>query len=387
MHIDEKLLEYATPRQREILEAMIAAGGNGRIAADALGVRRQYPSEILAVVKAKAARQGYSPQHDMVHTVPPGFKVRGVSTYYGDDGVARGQWVKSTADHDKREELLRASVDAMAKEITPVAPIAHSGETLSDLMTLYTFTDYHLGMLAWHKEGGDDWDSKIAEQIGAKAMRALVEQSPASHTAVVNIQGDFMHYDSLVAVTPTHGHPLDADTRFGNLVDIAIRFIRHLVACALEKHENVILLICEGNHDLASSIWLRKLFKSLYEAEARINVHDSELPYYVIEWGRTMLGFHHGHMKKNDQLPTLFAAQFREAWGRCDKVYIHTGHRHHKEDKEHTGCRVIQHTTLAARDAYAARGGWWSERAITAITYHKRYGEAGSVTVTPEMLG
>ena len=47
---------------------------------------------------------------------------------------------------------------------------------------------------------------------------------------------------------------------------------------------------------------------------------------------------------------------------------------------------VKQHATLAARDAYAARGGWIAERKIEAITYHKEYGEVGTITVTPEML-
>jgi hypothetical protein len=47
---------------------------------------------------------------------------------------------------------------------------------------------------------------------------------------------------------------------------------------------------------------------------------------------------------------------------------------------------VVQHSTLAARDAYAARGGWMSERTIKAITYHSKYGEVGRITVTPEMF-
>ncbi len=47
---------------------------------------------------------------------------------------------------------------------------------------------------------------------------------------------------------------------------------------------------------------------------------------------------------------------------------------------------VIQHPTLAARDAYAARGGWIAERAITAITYHRDFGQVARNTVTPEML-
>ena len=217
-------------------------------------------------------------------------------------------------------------------------------------------------------------------------MAALVDGSPRSRAAIVNIQGDFLHYDGLVAVTPLHGHPLDADSRFGKVVDVAIRLIRHLVAQALGKHDEVTLLIAEGNHDIASSVWLRKLFSALYENEPRVTVHDSELPYYAIQWGKVMLGFHHGHLSKNAQLPALFAAQFRQMWGQCDKVAIHTGHRHHREIKEHPGAEVIQHPTLAARDAYAARGGWWSERKITAITYAKDFGEVASNTVTPEML-
>jgi hypothetical protein len=99
-----------------------------------------------------------------------------------------------------------------------------------------------------------------------------------------------------------------------------------------------------------------------------------------------MLAFHHGHLSKNDQLPILFAAQFPKVWGGTTKRYCHTGHRHHTEEKEHSGMTVIQHPTLAARDAYAARGGWIADRSLTAITYHSEFGQVARTTVTPEML-
>ena len=113
---------------------------------------------------------------------------------------------------------------------------------------------------------------------------------------------------------------------------------------------------------------------------------DSELPYYVHVHGETMLAFHHGHLSKNSQLPLLFAAQYPREWGKTIKRYCHTGHRHHVEEKEHSGMTVVQHSTIAARDAYAARGGWVSERKMRAITYHAQHGETSTVTVTPEML-
>jgi hypothetical protein len=129
------------------------------------------------------------------------------------------------------------------------------------------------------------------------------------------------------------------------------------------------------------------MFALLYENEPRVTVIDSELPYYVIRHGLTMIGWHHGHLKKFSALPGVFAASFATDWGATTKRYIHTGHMHHRHEIEGSGVTLVQHPTLAARDAYAARGGWISERQVTAITYSARYGEVARNTVTPEMLG
>ena len=48
---------------------------------------------------------------------------------------------------------------------------------------------------------------------------------------------------------------------------------------------------------------------------------------------------------------------------------------------------VEQHQTLAARDAYASRGGWLSGRSAKVITYHDKYGEVGRSTINFEMIG
>jgi hypothetical protein len=124
----------------------------------------------------------------------------------------------------------------------------------------------------------------------------------------------------------------------------------------------------------------------LYENEPRVTVNDSETPYYIYQHGNTLLGFHHGHLKKTQSLPGLFAASYRKQWGASSKVYIHTGHRHHVEEREHDGAKIIQHATIAARDSYAARYGFVSEREMSSITYHAAFGQVARNTVTPEML-
>jgi hypothetical protein len=386
--IDNRLKDYATPRQLEYLAAL-EQHGSTRKAAKVLGINERTLTRSLASLKARAAQQGYSPEHHMNQTVPDGYSVKGVSTYYDEDGKVRGQWVKSTADADRQRELMQAAFEAMAEDLPRQAPIPAPEMTLAQLANLYTFTDSHVGMLAWHKESLDkdgDWDLSIAERVLTGCFDYMVQAAPLAKVGIVAQLGDFLHSDGMKAITPTSGHLLDQDGRFPKVVQTAIRILRRIVNFALTKHEKVIVLLAEGNHDLASSIWLRAMFQALYENEPRVQVIDSELPYYVYQHGSTMLAWHHGHLARKESLPLLFAAQFPQVWGNTSHRYVHTGHLHHIEEKEHAGIHVIQHPTLAARDAYASRGGWISERQCRVITYHDALGEVARNTVRPEMV-
>ena len=385
MKHDAQLASWATIKQLEFLEAIEKHGSMGK-AGRALKVDPATISRAITSLKAKAALQGWSPQHDMNKVVPDGYLVKGVSTYYNKEGEKAGQWVKSSLDAARTEEIKRAAIAAMCEEIPKLGATLHVLGTHDHLCNVYTLTDSHVGMLAWHKEGGADWDLKIAEAVLTGCFQQMITASPKAATCVVNQLGDFLHYDGLAAVTPTNAHILDADGRFAKMVQVAIRILRRVVDMSLAHHDQVIVLMAEGNHDLASSVWLRAMFQALYENEPRVRVIDSELPYYVHQHGVTMLAFHHGHLKKNDQLPILFASQFPKIWGGTTKRYAHTGHRHHSEEKEHSGITVIQHPTLAARDAYAARGGWLAERQVTSITYSDKFGQVARNTVVPEML-
>jgi len=381
------LLEFyddLTDKQTELLQWV--ADGNRPATALHLHPSQTNAHRAFRNLKANAAKRGFAPEYDMTHQVPDGYNVKGVSTYYNKEGKPTGQWVKSTADQAARDAAVQSAIEAVTSEIPRVAALPAPKETSNDLVNLYTLTDCHVGMLAWHKEGGEDWDLSIAEKTLVDSFAAMIAGAPSASVAIVNQLGDWMHYDSMQAVTPISGHSLDSDGRTAKMIETSIRVLRKIIDMALIKHDTVHCVMAEGNHDIVSSIWLRKLFKALYENEPRFTIDDSELPYYVYQHGQTMLAFHHGHLKKPDGMPLLFAAQFPVIWGQTVKRYAHCGHQHHVDEKEHSGMTVTQHPTLAARDAYAARGGWISERAATAITYHKSFGKVATNTVCPEML-
>lgn len=386
--VDERLIDdrWATETQQKYLRA-INEHRSLRAASRALGVNYGTVNNALKAVKRKAAIFGYSPEHDLTRPVAPGQRLRGASSLY-----KRGepepvlQWVKTAADHDQAEAIMRAAVEALKDDIPRLPALEGPSFTEAELLTLYTLTDYHVGMRAWGAECGEDWDLDIAERVLLGAFERLVAGSPRSRVGVVAELGDWMHFDSLQAVTPTSGHVLDADSRLSKVVGVATKLLRRVIDMALLRHEIVVVVIAEGNHDMASAVWLRHIVRLLYEREPRVQLIDSELPYYVHQHGRVMLGWHHGHLKKRDSLPGLFAARFAKIWGDTDHRYIHCGHMHHMDEREHAGVFVVQHPTLAAADAYSARSGYVSEQSATAVTYHARYGRVYTNTVNPKML-
>lgn len=383
--IDEALLEWATDVQAKYIKH-INAGNSVSATAKLLNVTRGTIRNSIAGLQSRAAKLGYSPMHDMVHTVPDMYKVKGVSTYYDKEGNKAGQWVKSTLDEEKYRESMLVAIEAFKDEIPRIPPIVKYEHGLEHLLNCYVITDYHMGMLSWHEETGADWDLKIAENILIQWFQQAIAQSPPAKYCVFSQLSDFLHFDGMDAVTPASKHLLDVDSRFAKLVRVAIRCLRQVIDMLLAKHEHVHIIMADANHDPVSQIWLREWFSVFYENEPRITVDRNPSPYNAYEFGNTALFFHHGHKRKVENVSEVFAALYREMFGRTKYAYAHMGHMHHLHIKENSLMIVDQHRTLAANDAYAARGGYISGRDAKVITYSREFGEVSRLTINSDML-
>lgn len=309
------------------------------------------------------------------YEIPAGQQIKKTASMLDATGNVRVKWISTDRDAEQTKILQQVVLEAMKEQIVPLPPIESPQIADIDLLTLYTMTDCHVGMLAWDKETGTDWDLDIAERCLVGTLLKMIAAAPASAIGILNQLGDFLHFDSLQPLTPTNHHVLDADSRYQKVVKVAVRILMRVISAMLEKHESVHVKMMEGNHDPAGSVWLRVMFSLLYADNPRVTVDQSPNPYSVYQHGKTFLGFYHGHLAKLGNTPQIFAAQFRKEWGTSEFCYIHTGHKHHVEEKEHPGVKVIQHPTMSAPDAYAARGGWLSKRQATSMTYHRDLGE------------
>lgn len=116
----QALLEFCnTDRQREVIQACMETGSQGQAATE-VGLARQNISRMVKDIERRAAQRGHSPKHDMTHTVPEGFSVKGTSTYYNEDGKPTGQWVKTQADRDAQLRILQDSLIATFSDIEPL---------------------------------------------------------------------------------------------------------------------------------------------------------------------------------------------------------------------------------------------------------------------------
>lgn len=382
--------------------------GSQRAAAESLGIKKSTMHDSMKraaelgllgtkpvlpgfAIKSIASKDGdawvrQTKEHGAPFELPAGHSLKGVSALVDADGRIIQEWRKTVANAAQQAEAFAAAVEAMKESLPRAAITQPPASVVDELLNQYTVSDSHFGMLAWHEETGADYDLRIAEQLLLDWFAAAIANAPQAHTAVFAQLGDLMHHDALESVTPAHRHVLDADSRLQKVIRVVIRTIRRVLDMLLQKHQHVHVVMASGNHDPASSAWLREMLAAMYEDEPRITVDNSPGLYYAYEWGNTALFFHHGHKRGIKDVDATLAGIFRELYGRSKYAYAHVGHLHSDEGRKSSLMYVERHETLAAPDAYAAGGGWLSGRSAKVITYSKSSGEVGRATLRPGMV-
>ncbi|MBZ9921806.1 helix-turn-helix domain-containing protein [Mesorhizobium sp. BR1-1-7] len=320
------------------------------------------------------------------YATPPGMIIKKRSVLSGADNRVLLTWNKEDTAAQATIDIMKSALDAFKEEIPRVAALSAPSHVRDDLLNQFVVTDNHFGMLSWREETGADYDLRIAEQLLLDWFSAAIAQAPDAHTAILAQLGDLMHHDALESVTPAHRHVLDADSRLQKVIRVVIRTIRRIIDMLLQSHQHVHVVMASGNHDPASSAWLREMLATMYEDEPRISVDNSPSLYYAYEWGRTGLYYHHMHKRGVKDIDRTFAGMFREMFGRCRYNYGHGGHRHSDEVIETPLMIVERHQTLAAPDAHSAGGGWLSGRSAKRVTYSRQFGEVGRDVLRPEMV-
>ena len=373
------LRQYAkTDRQRDVIDAAILTGSNAK-AAKHLKTDRRTIDRIISKIKGYASVQGWSPEHQWTHPVPPTHVAKGVSTYFPQTETSPAAWVKADLRQEAYNELVKGAIADFMADVKPIQVTKSPLDCQSDIIPWIQIGDAHIGMLAHAAEtNGENFDLSIAERELCTAISMLVDELPACERIVINDLGDATHYDNLTATTAASGHALDADGRHPKMLRVYSRTMRFIVDKVLTKAKFVDVLINQGNHSRINDFWMRELLTVAYGATGRVNVLDNDSVFIPYRMGNTLVMVHHSDKCPPARLVGVMTSDFRRDFGETDHHYIDVGHvHHHFVSKEHPSVIIESWNHLAANDKWAHESGYRSRKAISVVYRSKTYGDVG----------
>lgn len=372
--LDKNLLDYTTPRQKEILEAYIEYKTH-RKAAEALGITQQRVFGVIKQVEKKATLAGYSPKHDMTHPIPEPFIAKGHSTLYDEEGNVKLQWVKTKLDDDLKLKSMLSLIENASDELKGLCPTIKPPKTYKkDMEVAFIIPEPHMGLLSCAEETGDNYDLKMAEELLLGAVAELLESAPQTESCVIVNIGDFFHSDSSENKTARSGNVLDVDSRWWKILMTGFKVVILIIEKALEKYRKVEFVNSIGNHDDHSSIMLSVAINAYFHANPRLKIDMSPAVFHYRKFGKNLFGITHGHTLKGGKLAMIMANDKKEWWGQTEHHYWYVGHYHHRSLDEVPGCIIEGFGSIAGKDAYTA-GKFRSRRDMQAIVYHNEFGE------------
>ena len=371
-----ELKQFATPRQLEIIDAVLKHGSQ-RKAAKALGINARGLERMMKRVRQSASRQGWSPDHDMIHIAPDTHIVKGVSTFYDEDGRPIRQWVKTDLKKQNQEAALQAFADALMEDLPKYKPLPYKPiKDLPEHLTAFVIGDAHIGMKVTKERNGDsDWDLEIAERVTVNAVEKLIKASGGSDTALMLELGDFGHTDSLNNTTSSNTTHMDVSGDYGDSIAAQVRVYRRCIDLMLERHNSVILMMVRGNHNSSTSRCMNVMLQAFYENEPRVQVMDNVHKFQHIVYGNNLLVTHHGDRMKPQRAFEYVTRSLAKEWGACEHRQMLMGHVHHETSVELAGCLFSTYQALPAGDAWHSDSGYGAKRTMSAIVYDKQHGE------------
>jgi hypothetical protein len=269
-------------------------------------------------------------------------------------------------------------------DIPPAPKVALEAVPAADTMTLIPVADAHVGLMAWGRETGEDWDTrKGAERLTNWVGRVLAALQP-SHRCVLLFAGDLLHADDGRSETPASKHRLDTDTRDFKMLEMTIEASAQAVEMALSRHETVVVRFLPGNHDPHAAMAVMMALAERYREEERVTVQRDPSEFYVQQFGKVLIAAHHGHKAKAERMVHFIADEFSALWGKTRFRYLFTGHMHHHKSQDIGGMTWEQLPAVSARDAYTVSNAYVSRARLVGITYHRERGEIARVVTGAE---
>lgn len=302
-------------------------------------------------------------------------------------------WGSVTTFRKIIDEEMRAAILEWVQEIVNPIPVPPTPKRdyLQDtpFMVSLGLYDLHIGMYAFAKEVGRDWDVEIAVNRALNAIDDMVEELLPYNIVkiLLPIGNDFMHFDNVRQRTTEAQHDLDSDSRWQRALRAAIHVLTYLVQRMTELCEDLDIFWVPGNHDVYTSYQLTAYLWGRFHGDDRIKVDLNEDPQKIRRYGSVAIIYEHGQEVPINRWPLIFherVLEHAEKHGLSTKLThkeVQLGHTHQKKVKDFMsetpvgGIKVVVNPTLCNHDFWHHKKGFIGTPQKSVEAY--RYDEIG----------
>lgn len=294
-----------------------------------------------------------------------------------EDREQRSRWtLDQLARKRGREELERKAAlgvdfetqvacarEALANlDIQPLPPPVVDSD---DLLTVYPMADYHFEKT--EKGDHEKW----------KGLETLIAAGRQGSRALVVVQGDFFHRDTMGGTT-TRGTNLrmNGDVDPTPSLTRAYKGLLRTLTLAAQKHSEVDVLILQGNHDEFATLHLQAAFSVLIDALGGPHVrllHRDWEPIKTYQHGQALLAFDHGDSGRG-KVENMLTKKLDDLRGQgvydtTRRTFFFTGHLHHEIVRAIGKTKCFQLPAPTETDRYHEKSCYGAFREIVAYEF------------------
>lgn len=220
------------------------------------------------------------------------------------------------------------------KKYAPKYPkIKYSKPHKEPILLEINICDLHYGKLCWGEESGANYDTKIAEKRYIDALTDLVCRAANVYhieKILFIFNNDFFNADGKTNAT-TAGTPQDNDLRWKKMYvggrKLQVRGIELLMQYAPVEAISVI-----GNHAEHLEFCMADALECWFDKCPNVIINNTPKARKYFAYGNSLIGFTHGNLEKQKDLPLLMASEVPELWAKAKFREFHTGDKHHERE-------------------------------------------------------
>ena len=222
--------------------------------------------------------------------------------------------------------------------------------------------DAHIGMYAFGKEVGTDYDVNMAYNRCLNSVDDMIAKLRLYKISKIwmPLGNDYFHYDNVRQTTSGSDIVMDTDSRFGRVYRAGTGIMEYMVRRATELAPVEVFYV-PGNHDVLTSYTLVAWLKAWFRNDPRVTVSMSENPQQIRAHGGTTIMFEHGKNIPPARFPLIF-----DHWAAKNGIDLNTityrevqlGHKHEKRVREYqaeiptNGISIITNPALCSNDHF-----------------------------------